>query len=343
MLHRVLTLATATVVSIIVVAVPETDGAPPSPAVASRPAVARTAPPSEASKPGTSRPAVARRPIPPDVIGNWIARLDSDEYAVRERATRRLIEAGPSIVEPLAEAAEAGSLEMAVRATRILEEIYTSTDEKGIARTEATLERLTSAGEPSVAVRARDVLERNYGIRRRHALREIERLGGEVVYGPVRRIPNNNRPRMVKPVQFVRLGTQWKGGDQGLRHIERLDELETLYLIEGANVSEEAIAALTREKPQLRIQRRGRAYLGVGGQSLGQAGCQIITVKEGSAADKGGIRQGDIIVGFDGQKVKDFDDLIALIKKKNPGDEVSVKVQRRSRMLERTVTLTGWK
>ena len=60
-------------------------------------------------------------------------------------------------------------------------------------------------------------------------------------------------------------------------------------------------------------------------------------IEDGAAAD-GGLKEGDVITSVDGQKVKQFGDLQAIIAKKRPGDKVKVTYLRNKK--ENTVTLT---
>ena len=60
-------------------------------------------------------------------------------------------------------------------------------------------------------------------------------------------------------------------------------------------------------------------------------------VEDGAAADAG-IQKGDVLTHVDGQKVKDFGELQAIIAQKRPGDKVTVKYLRNKQ--EKTATLT---
>ena len=57
-------------------------------------------------------------------------------------------------------------------------------------------------------------------------------------------------------------------------------------------------------------------------------GVYIIEVSQFSAAERAGLRTGDIITGFAGEDVKTADDLNALKAKQNPGDTVDITVDR---------------
>ena len=60
-------------------------------------------------------------------------------------------------------------------------------------------------------------------------------------------------------------------------------------------------------------------------------------VEDGAAADAG-LQKGDVLTSVDGQKVKNFGELQAIIAQKRPGDKVQVKYLRNKK--EKTVTLT---
>ncbi len=59
-------------------------------------------------------------------------------------------------------------------------------------------------------------------------------------------------------------------------------------------------------------------------------GVYIIEVEEGSPADKGGLKPGDIIVEVNGQVVASVSEEVEIVSKLNEGDEVAVKVFRPS-------------
>lgn len=85
-----------------------------------------------------------------------------------------------------------------------------------------------------------------------------------------------------------------------------------------------------------------RAGLGLSGPSAtpnGDAGAYVQSVTSGGAADKAGIRSGDIIVAVDGVPVASFDELRGLTSGYAPGDRVQVEVNREGRLLDMEVTL----
>lgn len=68
-------------------------------------------------------------------------------------------------------------------------------------------------------------------------------------------------------------------------------------------------------------------------------GVKLSGVREGSPADKAGIRSGDTIVGFDDEAVKDLYALTAQLRKHKSGDSVRVKILRDGKETVLTVVL----
>jgi serine protease Do len=80
------------------------------------------------------------------------------------------------------------------------------------------------------------------------------------------------------------------------------------------------------------------AYLGVG-LSSEATDCLISEVTPESPAAKAGIQTGDIVLKFDDKKVGNADDLLALIAKRRPGDQVPIEVRRGVDILQLKITL----
>ncbi|MBE6048380.1 MAG: PDZ domain-containing protein [Clostridium sp.] len=68
-------------------------------------------------------------------------------------------------------------------------------------------------------------------------------------------------------------------------------------------------------------------------------GLYVKTVTEGSPAEAAGIKQGDIIVEFDGKRVKTYDELNKLKSKKQAGDTVNITVERNNQKVDLQLTL----
>lgn len=80
------------------------------------------------------------------------------------------------------------------------------------------------------------------------------------------------------------------------------------------------------------------AYLGVTSDTDAKD-CKLASVTEGSPAERAGLKAGDVIIMFDGKTVKTYDDLLDLLRKKKPGDEVELSVRRGDEAKDLKVTL----
>ena len=67
-------------------------------------------------------------------------------------------------------------------------------------------------------------------------------------------------------------------------------------------------------------------------------GVVICSVEEGSAADKAGLKMGDVIMKVDGTDVDSYQDLVALKKKYSAGDESTFTIYRDGQQQEVSVT-----
>lgn len=85
-----------------------------------------------------------------------------------------------------------------------------------------------------------------------------------------------------------------------------------------------------------------RAMLGVTTEKTEQ-GIEINDISEGSAAEKAGLKEGDIITKVDGKTINDPDELSSVIKKHKPGDKVSITYLRDKKEATTSTELTKWK
>lgn len=91
-----------------------------------------------------------------------------------------------------------------------------------------------------------------------------------------------------------------------------------------------------------------RPYIGFKGISLDEAtairngltkGIYVDTVLEGSPAEEGGLKAGDVIVEVEGKKVETMDELNEIKNEKNIGDKISLKIYRKTKEMTVTITL----
>jgi S1-C subfamily serine protease len=71
------------------------------------------------------------------------------------------------------------------------------------------------------------------------------------------------------------------------------------------------------------------------------SGVLVQQVVQGSAAARGGLQQGDVIVSFAGKKIRTVDDLFGALRSKKPGDTVAIGVVRNGKEQQVKVTLGG--
>ncbi len=83
------------------------------------------------------------------------------------------------------------------------------------------------------------------------------------------------------------------------------------------------------------------AFLGVTGTdtTLGRAGAVITSVEPGSPAAQAGLRDGDLVIDIDGTPIESFAELAAIIRANQPGDVVTLTLQRGDATTEVQATL----
>ena len=91
-----------------------------------------------------------------------------------------------------------------------------------------------------------------------------------------------------------------------------------------------------------------RPYIGISGRNLDEktaeknklvAGVYVVNVEEYSAAEKAGIKPGDIITEFDGKKILTMDELNEVKNSHSIGDTVKLKINRNGSEKEISITL----
>ena len=107
------------------------------------------------------------------------------------------------------------------------------------------------------------------------------------------------------------------------------DSLVNLRLY-GTGLTQEAAVKLRAVLPvNTAFDFRRGAFLGV--QCTPEVPCRVGSVVEGSAAQKAGLRSGDVLIAFDGKPVRSFDDLRNQIARFRAGDQATVVILRSAR------------
>lgn len=84
-----------------------------------------------------------------------------------------------------------------------------------------------------------------------------------------------------------------------------------------------------------------RAMLGVNTEKT-EEGVRVIEITKESAAEKSGLKKGDIIIGLDDTKIEDADDLSKAVRSHKPGDKVTIRYKRDNKENKTTAELSRW-
>lgn len=285
-------------------------------------------------------------------IEKWIGELDSNRYLVRERATQQLLAAGAPALDPLLAAANGDRPEPADRAVWVLKKLGDS-DDRQLAL--SALDRLVQVQGRPVAVA--EALQAQSRLRELACQERLATLGGRLT------IVDYVLPD-VGPVQVVRveLGDDWRGNVDDLKSLMGLTQHDYFRLVGPAvddqviklfeskaglrllqiftsRVTKAAADSLKAHQPKAVVYIRNRALLGIQGDSQTD-GVRVIQADAKYGAAQAGILVGDVIAKIDGQPIKDFDRLTAVIAQHQPGDEVDVTIVRGEETLTKRVTLS---
>jgi hypothetical protein len=231
------------------------------------------------------------------------------------------------------------SPEVIRRLLGVLEDLLVSADPDAADQADLALEELAISGSHAAVVAgAETILQRHAAVREVRALEALTRLGAEVSQSggpadPAGVLFLRQGPRVIpgalEPAALVIvLGTEWKGGTDGLRHLRRLQshQVHQIYTVRGNGVPLEKVNELVAHLPGVSVQERG-AYLGI--SSVGDADvCIVRSVQPGSPAERAGLRAGDIVVALDEQPVLRFYDLVEALKTLSDGTRVTLRVER---------------
>jgi len=317
---------------------PNEDEKPASEGAAAEQAPA--SPPPATAPPETT--ASRAKPLTAEEVRESVRQLASDRYDSRESATKRLGEAGGEAIAPLIEAAQGSNLEVTCRAVRAIAAIAQRGERETFELAQEALEKLADSKNRSAAHRANIALGGLAAPRSRHARARIAELGAIIKPRlPIRGIIDDEDAPM--RIQVV-LNRRWKGGDEGLVYLRRIDpmELEAVYVTRSVKISKEALVELVKAAPHLtgRIQDRGDAMLGVTCDDFGA--CIVSRVNPDTAAARCGLEVGDKIVTYDGQPINTFQQLTEITKGHDVGDKIKIEVMRDNEFLELEATLGDW-
>lgn len=281
-------------------------------------------------------------------IDRWIAELNDDRFDKRQNAQQQLVQARPVPIEEIAAAAQQGSLESTTRALNIL--IQWSESKEDSLRL-ASLHKLADMTDrPREASMASRLLG---DYRETVAIAALAEHGAYVNDAFVGGIAN----------RVIMLDKNWTGGDEALKHLKDvrrvvilklhsapvtdaglvyLEDLAEVRKIElfGIRASKTAMNKLADRYPPRTVDVRSGALLGVSGDI--NRNSEVTSVVKDSAAFKAGIIAGDRITAINGSEVKDFEQLTRKIADFQPGDTVTLTIQRNENELKLKATFDQW-
>ncbi len=133
--------------------------------------------------------------------------------------------------------------------------------------------------------------------------------------------------------------------------IPQITALALLALLVGLLTAGSALARTEKpDKPaKITESATGQGWLGISMQELNDSMAKALDIENGgvlvnsvskdSPAAKAGLEEGDVIVSFAGQKVEDTGELVRLVRKQEPGDEVKIGIIRDGKSKDLEVTL----
>lgn len=129
-----------------------------------------------------------------------------------------------------------------------------------------------------------------------------------------------------------------KDGDISVR-LNKLKDLEFLAKVPGAGINWNLNGF---DNFKVFADDANHAMLGVTTEKTDE-GAKINSITKESAAEKIGLKEGDVITKIDDTKIEDPDDLSAAIKTHKPGDKVAVTYLRDKKEQKASAELTKWK
>jgi len=275
--------------------------------------------------------------VPPEIV-SAVEELQSEEFVVRQRAVRRLVEMGASAFEPLIVLLHQVSGETSERILLVLEQIWLQTPLPLADELEQKLEEISLSFSPHQAAVKR-ILHSHFRLREERATHALRRLNAVIQQD----MDVNDRELRAKldvdlsqPKQRITnviLPRSWKGTPADLWHIRRLSHTPMMgvFYVRGINLSDADKLSMRLGFPGLDINERSEIFIGVVGSSVAfdnLPGCQITGIQADSPAHIAGLQINDRILTVDGEEIHGFENLVEVLKSKHAYQPIEVLVER---------------
>ena len=314
----------------------------------------------------------AQDPVPAlttQQVNDAIEQLRSPEFAVRQKSMETLQAVSAEQIDLLTQAIQTSTEnEIARRCVDLLERRYATGDRDSAVVRQASdaLEAAANSDRWFVAEAARDSLGRHWKRRVEITLLDLQKMGAGMSPKLPEKLWEGNREYSglfirQSPIDDDHLkifvDEHWKADAKGFELLRRLVPLVnhdfmtgqsrvSVVLINGHTQQPEEEAELRAIFGDTRVSSRGTVYLGIvnQGQDANRSGVEVGDVQPDSSASRAKIQRGDMLLKFDGTTLKDFEELIELLKAFRPGDEVTFQVRRYGERVpfDVKVKLQGW-
>jgi len=311
--------------------------------------------------------------VPEETFETTITDLGSSEFAKRQRAVTVLKAATPEQIQRIGYTIKrSGDNEVVRRLIEIIELRYESAalDSAEVRVVSESLEEAAVSDRWFVSEAARDVLDRHWQRRTEMAVIELSAMNVSLSptdpttlwktdpamdQGPFGRMDPTSSQHLK-----IYVDKAWPNDPRAFDLLKRLDSLKSgsfmtqrrlvsIYLIDGHPLAVEQIAVLKGIFGDTGIAERGRVCLGVLNEPRFGAGEGILVgnVQPKSSAADAKLQAGDVIMGMNGEKLTDFDQLVTKLRQFDVGDKViftvrSFRFPGRNGIEDIEVTLKGW-
>ncbi len=169
----------------------------------------------------------------------WVEQLGHDHYLRREKATKKLIEAGPAAIDDLVDVIREGDLEVIERATTVITEIALARVPQDDGGAWDELNRLATQGAGRRASSAKSAVK-EVRVQRARQAREALAAAGVFVGIDEFVIRAISQPRMI-----VQIDEKWQGDVASLQWLRWLDGVENAR-VKGKAVRPEVMEHITK-------------------------------------------------------------------------------------------------
>lgn len=284
------------------------------------------------------------------------SKLSSPDYKIRQSVTESLRDGRESAFDAVLKMTQKSG-EASARAIEILDYWAFETDgsfaeqceralmdatEKPISEAASLSESMLNAARDVRQIRAvRALRDHNADVRVPSRVMMFERGPTELELADGTPVPTTLEDGpIIKPIGMIAIFPSWTGGIDGLWQLQRLRHQTKLHIrIANGDLPDAEVEAIASDLQDSRIDFVG-ASLGM--KSDGGTPLIVAQVFQGSAAERAGLRAGDEILDFDGEKVSQIYDLITLLRKYKPGNHGVLHYRRGKDIHEVDVTLQGW-